>query len=567
MEIEAFLKTYHVHPNPEQKQAISHRKGPALVLAGPGSGKTTVIAARCARLVDLMKAGEETPGGILTVAFNRAAAKEMGERYKQVYQNLVPYGESVTFSTFHAFCNRTIYRYEQKSDIRYKRLPEKGESLSKENLLYTIYWDLNQVHLTKQEVGKLSGELGKMRMGRISNSALSMSNFRNVDLVYETYEKYKQQQYILDFDDMLYLAKGLLEAQPDLLEEIHRQYRFVQVDEGQDLSQVQLEILQLLPSNIFIVGDDDQGIYGFRGVSPESIVQIETFFPGCRIYSLKQNYRSTQSIVEASSRFIEQNAVRFDKSFITERGKGRRHRCKVFLDDRELLSYLYCKISSPRAGECGILYRNGASSILPAILCCKENIPFRISGGMGSFFQCFVTADILDLLMDTDSQKRILPRRPQRILREFLFQGYLEHMQRKCEALSLRFEDMLRYFSAWDYLAKGLQHCREALELFRKLKQMLIELDTPIDTEQKPRRVHLSTIHSAKGLEYDSVFILDLYKGEFPKSGGEEELQEERRLFYVAMTRAKKALYCMYPSKRCGKTLEPGEFFLAANSL
>ena len=545
-----FFKKYKINPNREQTEAIGHIAGPALVLAGPGSGKTTVITTRCARLVHLMEQKQLESQGILTVAFNRFAAAEMEERYKKVFNNFKIKGVNVDFSTFHSFCNRVIYRYESLKNTEYKRIPEKGE-VSRESILSDLYQKINGIRLTNTEANKLSNEIGKMKNSVASDILRSMSNFKQMDRVFDEYENLKSEKMYIDFDDMLINARDIFQTESTILKEFQRKYKYIQVDEGQDLSVVQLDILKLLGENIFIVGDDDQGIYSFRGAKAESIVHIEKYFSNCRIYSLKENYRSTEEIIDGSDRFIRQNTVRFEKEFVTNKGKGKKPQYRVFADDEELMAFICAKVSKKSSGRCGILYRNGASSVLPAIMCLKNNISFSISGGRGVFFDSFVSRDILDMLKGCD-RKGFFKRRPSSTLRDFISDGFMEEVHEKCERFSLRFEDMLRYICAWEYLLKGLKNSEAAVRLFEELKSGTFD--------NSNAKVQLSTIHSAKGLEYDTVFIIDLYKGEFPKNCDEEELCEERRLFYVGMTRAKNELYMMYPQKRWKIKLEPSEF-------
>lgn len=555
MKVLDFLSQFHISPNKEQQEAISHTCGPALVLAGPGSGKTTVITARCAYLVHQMEQGILAKTGILTVAFNRAAAKEMAGRYEAVYQNSKPIGEQVDFSTFHAFCNGIISRYEKKNGLSFTRL----EEANREQILVALYEKYNHVFLLPAERKKLTNEISRMKNGLIaSGTELSSSNFKNMQTVYHAYETYKKEQHYIDFDDMLFEAHAILKKHPELLREIQATYGFFQVDEAQDLSAIQMEILTMLGKNVFLVGDDDQGIYGFRGAKPESIVYLERYFSNCSTYSLKQNYRSTEQIVDASHTLIRQNEVRLGKTFFTDNGKGKKPKCKVFLDDSDWLAFLHAKISNAQTGTCGILYRNGASAVLPMLLCYQQGISFTVSGSIGNFFASFVTQDMLAMFSFEKSSNRIFKRKPEKVLREYLQNGYLQQMKARCEKMSLRYGDMLRYVSAWTYLVRGLQTCEQVEPFFQNFQK------TVESAYAGEGRVHLSTVHSAKGLEYDTVFVIDLYDGEFPKRCGEEELQEERRLFYVAMTRAKSQLYMLYPAKRFDLQLQPGLFWLEA---
>lgn len=574
MDMHTFLEQYNIHPNEDQSSAIAHTTGPALVLAGPGSGKTTVITARCAYLAHQMETGALPACGILTVAFNRAAAAEMAQRYEKVFQGKKPAGQEVDFATFHSFCNRLIARYEQMNGISLQRLDESQREL----LITDIYESKHHVTLSPAERKKLAGELSRMKNALKAQSALSASNFKNLPEIYETYNRFKKSKGCIDFDDMLFEAKHILETYPRILQEVQQSYGFFQVDEGQDLSAVQMEILMMLGKNVFLVGDDDQGIYGFRGARPESIVHMEGYFPGCVTYALKQNYRSTERIVAQSSNLIRKNEVRLDKTFFTEKGKGRKPKCKVFLDDRDWLDFVYAKISRKNAGSCGILYRNGASSVLPMMLCYKHNIPFTVSGGQSNFFDSFVTQDMLHMFSFEAQRKYIFHRKPAKVLREYLRSGYLKELRARCEKMSLRYEDMLRYVSAWEYLVSGLQKCSEVQSCFAGFQEA-VQTAGANKGKLTDAGLHLSTVHSAKGLEYDTVFIIDLYEGEFPKRCGEEQLAdgqceqsqtglrsesviaEERRLFYVAMTRAKKQLYMLYPAKRFDLTLNPGLFW------
>ena len=554
MDYQAFLEQFHISPNQEQAQAISHEQGPALVLAGPGSGKTTVITARCAVLVHKMELGRLLRTGILTVAFNRAAAKEMEERYESIFQNRKPEGKKVSFSTFHSFCNGIIARYESLYQVKFMRI----EEANREQFLAALYEQQNGIFLQPAERKKLANEISRMKNNlNPSGTILSSSNFKNMQALFTAYEALKKEKHYIDFDDMLFEAHHILKNHPRILREIQETYGFVQVDEGQDLSAIQMEILTMLGKNVFIVGDDDQGIYGFRGAKPESLVYLERYFSNCTTYWLKQNYRSTGEIVGTADAVIRQNKVRLQKSFFTEQGKGRKPKCKQFVDDRDWLSFLHATINQNNGDSFGVLYRNGASAILPMLLCFKAGIPFTVSGGIGNFFDSFVTQELVAMFAFETTQKRIFQKKPHKVLREYLQNGYLRELRLRCEKMSLRYADMLRYVSAWEYLVSDLQRC-DQIEPY--LEKFYAAVKNGVE-QKKSELVHLSTVHSAKGLEYDVVFVIDLYDGEFPKRCGEEELSEERRLFYVAMTRAKQTLFMLYPTKRFDLQLKPSLFW------
>lgn len=564
-----------------------HVYGPALVLAGPGSGKTTVIVARTIFLLEYMQEMGKTRneaegadgGNILTVAFNRAASVEMAERFKKLYQKAT---EKAHFSTFHSFCNKIICDYEDLTAEKFTRVAEDDEDnsnsmvfsgsqsntlqmpLKKSRIVTDLYFRINNQRLSEIEANKLINELSCIKNGMSVEAAMSGSAFKRLDKVAQQYEEYKKENKIIDYDDMLFFAKDILEEAPVILRKIRSKYKFIQVDEGQDLSEIQMKILKLIArpgeNNVFIVGDDDQGIYGFRGAKPECILEIEEFFMGCTIHRLERNYRSTKRIVELAGSFVLQNEKRYDKKHFTRNDIGEKPCCRVFYDDNELMAFLYSKVGNKNCGTCGILFRNGISSILPAAFLYNKGLDFSVGKLRDSFFDHWMVRDLTEQMGDLASKGD--KSRPSGYLRRlFDDEGYMEKAKIKSELLFQPVETLDRIRAAIDMIARGSKTWQEILDKIKELEGIF--------KGDKERRadIHLSTVHAAKGLEYDTVFMVDLYKGEFPGKNSDIALEEERRLFFVGMTRARKRLYMVYPSKRAGRELEAGQFFKEAKAL
>lgn len=564
-DFESIREKYSLKADANQQVAITHIDGPALVLAGPGSGKTTVIVARTIFLLETTMGNEN----ILTVAFNKAASIEMRQRFEARYKSAT---ECASFSTFHSFCNKIIGVYEKKTGKHFIRLSQTSdsESMGSDKVIAKIYEKVNNSVLSEIEVNKLANEVSCIKNGLSVASAKSGSAFKRLDKVATAYDEYKKSKGMIDFDDMLYFSKEILEKDFEILNAVRNKYKFIQVDEGQDLSGIQMAILKLIArpdeEDVFIVGDDDQGIYGFRGARPECIINIDEYFKGCKIYKLERNYRSTKRIVELASRFVMKNEKRYDKKHFTGNDKGVKPACRVFHDDDELLAFLYSKVANKNCGTCGILFRNGLSAILPAIYLYSNGVDFSMGKLRNSFFDHWMVLDLIGMIeglakeesvIDSKSRFAIQVRPEKYLMNLFDNEGYMENAKVKSEILFQPVETLDRIRKAFELLAHKTKLWHDFLEKYISIKEMFIGEN--VGTVNK--NVHMSTVHGAKGLEYDTVFMIDLYKGEFPGKNCEKDLEEERRLFFVGMTRAKKNLYMMYPSKRCGKKIEAGVFF------
>jgi DNA helicase-2/ATP-dependent DNA helicase PcrA len=610
-------KNYKINLNNQQKEAVTHTRGPALVLAGPGSGKTTVIVSRTAYLILELKIKSEN---ILTMTFNKAAAIEMEKRFNNIFSGISD--KKVHFSTFHSFCNSVVKDYEKMQGKYLSRI--EGDEESKNNkrlILKEIYKNINGSQINDDELEGLINDIGVIKNKMIKNLQEFNTNIKNFSQIYKNYESYKRENLLMDFDDMLTFAYAILQRYPNILKRYTGKYTFIQVDEGQDLSKIQFEILKLLvgseEKNIFLVADDDQSIYGFRGAEPEYILSMEKQFNGCSFYYLSNNYRSTANIVEISSSFIKNNTERYDKKHST---------CNEYKHDPFIVktkdqsvqyNFIVDKVKEhlrENNSTVALLYRNNISSIPLAEALDRNGINFNVKQNKVFFFNHWVVQDILAFLKfsqdqtDIDSFWRIYYKMNRYISKAMLeyalnvgyknsiIDGILKNNDletyRKMTLLNVKSEfkklSKKKPFDALNYIEKDFNYfeyvkdycddtglfydyiyslfgvlkvmalkCRKITDYLQRIEEVKELLENPTSGA----RLTMSTIHSSKGLEYDCVMMLDMVNSELPgesaidlfrEENKAELLEEERRLFYVGITRAKEYLYLIYPNFRNG---------------
>lgn len=619
---------YKINLNEQQRQAVGHVAGPALVLAGPGSGKTTVIVCRTAFLI--MKMGVK-PQNILTLTYNRAAKHEMDGRFRKTFGAAIP--DKVHFSTLHSFCNMVVRDYESRQGKRLKRIEGEEENIeNKRSILRNIYSQINERKINDDELEDLISEIGlakNMMLRKFDELTFKTGNF---SMIYKAYEEYKKSNLLMDFDDMLTFAYGILVKCPDILSRYQHKYSYIQVDEGQDLSKVQFEILKLLvrpdKKNLFIVADDDQSIYGFRGAEPRYILDMEQQFPGCCIYKLENNYRSSRNLVEVTGAFIKTNRERYAKDLKTENdAKGDPAIINVN-NERQQLKFIVDTVKAhfhkEKPEKLAVLYRNNLSSITIVNALEQNGIPFNIKQNRLFFFKHWVVLDILAFLKfsldqsDKASFRQIYYKMNRFIsktmmesaidkeiedsvldsilvsndLKPFQQRGiietknefsrlakldslmaleyienrfkYFENVKVYCENTGQSYDYIYGFFGILKVIAADFQSIVLYLQRLEELSSML---DGSRTAEQSPL-ITLTTIHSSKGLEYESVLMVDLTEEEFPgkyiveaaKKGEAAALEEERRLFYVGMTRARENLYLICPISRNGSNAARSPF-------
>lgn len=610
--------------NEQQQKAVNHVNGPALVLAGPGSGKTTVIISRLKRLVS--KVGINSRH-ILSMTFNKAAQIEMQQRCDK----LLGTGHGIRFSTLHSFCNSVVCYYERRQNKRLKRIEGNYPGkVSKQMILKQIYLAVNQSPIQDDALEELVNEIGFVKNKMLKDFDGYEYNTKNLPLIYEAYDQYKKKNLFMDFDDMLSYAYAILQKCPDILAYYRSKYRYIQIDEGQDLSKIQFAIVKLLamPSNnVFIVADDDQSIYGFRGAEPQHILNIEKEFPNCRIYYLEHNYRSSKNIVEMSSRLIKRNIKRFDKNHKTHNEYKYDPVIKQTADEHGQLKYILKvikRMTKKGITDIAVLYRNNLSSIGVADMLDRNHIPFTIRQNKLAFFNHWVILDILAFFKfaldqsDTESFMRICYK-----MNRYLSKSMVEH------ALTSQYDDsiidgILTYPGLQPFQLKKIREIKKEFIRLAKMSPLhalryiendfcyfdavrefgeyrgvsgecLCKLAGILNTiaagcssvpmflqrlsdlnemfENPPagefgKTVTLSTLHSSKGLEYDCVLMIDLIDEDFPgmhsielmQKGYSDMLEEERRLFYVGMTRAREHLYLISPMTRNNQRISESMF-------
>jgi len=580
----------------EQKKAASHFAGPALVLAIPGSGKTTVLLNRLNYLINQNINGKD----ILCLSFSKAAALEMKNRFLNISKtnSSIP-----TFATIHSFSLGIIKRH---SNTPFTLIEDPKSPYFKVKILSSLYQKYYNRHPFEEELEDL---ISSLSLFKGSLSKCDKSNKKFYDNIFSDYELFKTQNNLLDFDDLAHKAFLILRNNASLLEMYSNKFKYILVDEAQDNSQVQYEFISLLSKkhkNIYLVADDDQSIYGFRGASPELLFKFKDDFKPVKIYTLSQNYRSKTPIIKASAKIISENSKRFDKPFSIPNRTGPPIsfiETTYFKDELHFISSKICD------GSNAILCRNNANLIGIASYLKQKNIPFHVRTGINGSVKHFLFRDIASFLnyaynfeSAADFKKiafKINAYLSKKQLDECLLSNdspiealenstSLNHYQKnRISSLRVNFEklkclkgsliidhilDNLGYRAYLEYYCKrqniNILNLFLIIENLRALANycstppiFLAHLKNPkiLFENCNDKKVLLSTIHGVKGLEFDNVFIMDCIDGQYPSYKTLEKLdlstiEEERRLFYVGITRAKTSLMFLKPSKLIGES-------------
>ncbi|HCX03425.1 MAG TPA: hypothetical protein DHM42_02985 [Clostridiales bacterium] len=595
MDFQNYLKSKtNIQINSEQLKAVKHKNGNGLVLATAGSGKTTVIISRVGKLLF-----ENRDAKILTITFSKMAALEMEKRFTKAFKGISK--NNAKFSTIHSFAYRLVLKYFNKKGLEIQLIKDKFNLINE--IVKDVYNKERYQNTNKEEIENISNKISYFKNMLYDPKDYKMYgvNIRKFDEIFSKYEKYKKQNNLIDFDDILIYAYKILRTSKVQRDRIKNKYDYIQIDEVQDTSKIQHLIIKLISKdNIFMVGDDDQSIYSFRGSYPEFLLNFKEDFPEGKIYYLSKNYRSDKNIVKAASEFIKRNKVRYDKKISAEKESLEKIEIIKIENKRESIEYIKDKLNKNQTT--GILYRYNISALLPANLLLKEGVDFYIKDSVENFFNNNIVKDVtaffrlsrdgrdkesfrriyykcnsyfnknliqfvvngegsinqrLDMYFDTDKRlESNITRFKENILElskldikegiEFLLyeMDYLDYLYR------LEENGIIRYSNAkviLDILKELGREVKKIEEFERKLKELKIRLE---DSNNRDAEVVLSSIHSAKGLEYDNVFLIDNNHGEFPpedrgEGDFEKSLEEERRIFYVGMTRAKKNLHVL----------------------
>lgn len=635
MEWKEFETTFSVKLNQQQKEAVQSTKGPVLLLAVPGSGKTTVLVTRLGYMIYCKNI---PPESILTVTYTVAATKDMSERFA------VRFGEDMAkrleFRTINGICARIIQYYGRRiGKTPFELVKDEKATMG---MLIRICQDHGMGYPTESDlknVRTLITYIKNMMLTEEELQKLEEESDIRIAGIYREYCRQMREQKLMDYDDQMLYAYNMLRKDSGVLAYFQNRYPYICVDEAQDTSKIQHAIIALLAAgtgNLFMVGDEDQSIYGFRAAYPEALLSFEKKHPGAKVLLMEENFRSNAKIVEAADKFIQKNTLRHEKHMRAAREAGADIR-EISLKSRKA-QYVYLmkaaqECTTGMAGmsgseehrgradasvtETAVLYRDNECAIPLIDLLERKNIPYRMRNADLSFFTHRTVLDVQNIIRfamdpkDTELFMQIYYRlklffnkkdalryaqisqeKDMEVLDAALKYGNLEKYQedniRNLKRQMVRILNMpgdeavnqiLTYMGYQDYLKKmGMNANKlETVKLIgsrvespEKLLERLEELRTIIQEKvsDKDCPFILSTMHASKGLEYDTVYLLDVMDGILPekvltnpRTASKEELEtyeEERRLFYVGVTRAKNQLNVFTtnkPSKFCSELL------------
>ena len=599
--------------NEAQTQAIQHTDGPCLVLAGPGSGKTLTIVNRVKYLIEKQRV---RPEEILVVTFTRFAAAEMKSRLCLVMgKRDLP----VTVGTFHGIYYGILkwaYRMNQENIL--------SETEKYQILRGVINKERMEIFDEEDFIQDIAAEIGKVKNNRIPleefvSEKCSADAFRNI---YRNYERHRKELKKIDFDDMLVLCYELFRSRPDVLAQWQKKFRYVLIDEFQDINRIQYDVIRMLAqpeNNLFVVGDDDQAIYGFRGADSELMLGFGKDFPDAKQILLGMNYRSTANIVQNSLKLIENNVERYSKKLEANREGGSCLHIQEVKDPVEEAEYVLeeiqkCKENGIKEEEIAILFRvhTDARAVVEAMV--ERKIPFQMKEHLPNIYEHFIAKDIMayfrlatgirrrqDFLQVMNRPKRYLGRdsvagakvsfedmrkfycdKDWMIDRIDQFEWDVKMLMKMAPYAAIQYirkrigyDDFLKEYAFTHQINRSdlnevLAEIEEAAKAFSSVEEWFAHVEEYTETlkvkekeRNRPRPgVRLMTIHASKGLEFKQVFLIAANEGRIPyqKAKTDKEIEEERRLFYVAMTRAKDFLKICYVKIKNGKEVTPSRF-------
>ena len=590
-----------------QLEAVNFYKGPCLTLAGPGSGKTTVLVNRIKNLIDNYNV---KPESVLVITFTKDAALEMKSRFLSLSDN--PKAGLVNFGTFHSVFYQILRRdlsldsdsvLQGKSLIAFLKEAAKVNNIKiDDELLESLYKEFSFLSNTSTDIDSYESE------------SFDTLEFRRL---YKAYQSMKEEHSKIDFDDMLKKTYMLFKNNPKILSKWQKRFSFFLIDEMQDMNDIQFAIVRMLAKseNIFAVGDDDQSIYGFRGANPEIMLKFPEVYKDCKIIRLVKNYRSCQDIVNASYNLITNNEHRFNKT-LSAYNKAKGTIDIVEMSSNEAEAVFICKeinsiVSKDKKATVSVLFRNKNQSLLIMKLLTDKGIPFFVKERVANIYSHWIFSDIISFIkISLGEGKRS----------DFLriYNKPNRYINRACiDRDNITFDDMIEFYSDKPYMKERIRDMRSdiarlktmrpssAILFIRKrigyddyikeashsskkryddnmkildsitnlsrdfldIRAFLRECNNRLEFNQDENdeshsRVFLYTFHASNGLEFDRVFILDVNEGITPskKAESEKSLEEERRMFYVALTRAKKSITLCHVRSRNNEKLFPSRF-------
>lgn len=596
--------------NKAQIQAIQHNKGPCMVIAGPGSGKTTVLTHRVRYLID--RCGVK-PSDILVITFTKAAAEQMKFKFKGLSEGR---SSAVTFGTFHAVfftILKAAYNYSARCIIT----PQVQHEFVKDQIhrLELEYDDEKEaVDGVLSEISRVKGEA--VNIDEYESRCITPQSFR---IIYMAYDDMLVRKHLIDFDDMIVQCRELLMQREDYRRAWQNKYKYILIDEFQDINKAQFDVVRILADeyrNLFVVGDDDQSIYGFRGSAPQIMLDFNKYYSDAVRIDMCINYRSTGNIVFASRAVAEENEHRYYKDITTYNSQGDTVSVYEFNSLNDEKAFLVSEIrrlidTGIAADDIAVLSRTNVIGNMYMSRLESDGIPCCDYSVVQDIYEHWISKDILTYIrIALGSRERIdflrIINKPLRyISRSYITQpadinalkrGYEgnEQMSKQVEKLvsDISMIRSMSPFAAVNYIRKGVgydeyirnyiyEHKADKEELYNVLDELahrasqymslsqwldgIVEYIRQCDKDRQNNTadgVHMLTMHGSKGLEYKIVLVMDACEGIIPynKSILDEQIEEERRLFYVAMTRAKEKLYLLYSKQRYNKDTTRSRF-------
>jgi len=601
--------------NEEQREAVVHNAGPALILAGAGSGKTRVITYRIIRLMEEMRV---SPLRILAVTFTNKAAQEMKERAANLAGNQKV--KELFIGTFHRLCLTILKIHAQKLGYQpgFTIYDDSDQKALIKECLWDLKWDEKQVHpyAVHSHISAAKNELKNPK----EYEEFAVGNFpERVAQIYPRYQVKLKENNAMDFDDLLFNAVLLMKQYPDILESYRQRFEYIQVDEYQDINMAQYQLISAIAhplNNLYVVGDPDQSIYGWRGADIRNILRFEQDFPGARIFKLQQNYRSTKSVILAAQAVIRNNSQRKEKELFSLREMGETPTYYQAEDDKDeaefVLKTIYERLGQPGRSfrHVAILYRTNAQSRVLEDACRRHNIPYIIVGGL-KFYDRKEVKDMLAYLhVLVNPKDSVSLRRMINVPIRGIGSGTVAKLEESAKAQDLTMLEAARLaaqggvfpakatqalgnfvammdgliaekdlVAPGEFVKKVLERSgyltdlanddtiesKMRVENLKELVNSVVDYEKSAEKptlegyldqvslfadadklEDKKNCVTLMTMHNAKGLEFPIVFITGLEEGLFPHNNSieqDDDVQEERRLCYVGMTRAMDILY------------------------
>lgn len=593
---EEFFGTYTTHLNKEQKEAVQAVEGFVLLLAVPGSGKTTVLVTRLGYMILVKKI---KPENILTLTYTVAATKDMAERFEGLFGG--EFAEKVEFRTINGICHKILNYYGAMTGKSQYELVTDEKELSR--LVAELLYEAKEEYPTESEVSAARSQISYCKNRMLSLEEIKEQGkkvkMEELGRIYEGYQRRLKAQKQMDYDDQMVYAYKLLTKVPEVLDVFRKQYSYICVDEAQDTSKIQHAIISLLAGkdgNLFMVGDEDQSIYGFRAAYPEALLNFEKEHSGAKVLVMDKNYRSNAKIVAAADAVIRHNKNRHEKEMKAVRPEGEDIRLIPLAGRSRQYAYLM-KVAQSAQGQVAVLYRDN-ESVVPLIdLLDRQGVAYRLKNSDAGFFTNRVVTDVCDILKlslrpkDTELFSRVYYKLALYLTKQQAMEmcrisqeqdcpvlEAIEHcfnvkgnILGNCRSIRTHLRNMkketpakaisrIRKFMGYgDYLERaGIDEGKmDTLMQIAYQEKMIGGFLSRLEQLQKlflfggdaNANFLLSTIHSSKGLEYEEVYLMDVCDGVFPKPGlgksalSREEMEEERRLYYVGMTRAKEKLY------------------------